>query len=249
MKVNKVVVCFLALTILISGCASEQPVSMVGISGSDLTKIVRPDQLDPQEYLVFTACQNFRAFETGTLENTDGSKEELSSKQKKTNLRYVTIQHLQSVAELYEEVTLFEEGIKEKLADPDSSPDGYLSFSKFCRTYDNVLKNIQENWSEPGTIVGACFNTTRVEARLEEKIDGIWTELTRNGLEKSEYCQGKYPYAARFSIDKSLVDKDRILHIVYFSTYGRFANGKSSYSSPDVTFPADSKSLIIDSAY
>ena len=256
MKLFKLAAVATALTLSLTACSGvpslipEEPVSMIGLTGADLTDVVKFDDMNVDDQLMFWSCRQLHAYQTDESVDDSGEVSALNPGEGKDFLRGMGLDQLNMLVGDYPEVQIYIDGVTQELADSESNDKGFESFVKACKTYEAVQTNIQDNYAPPITVNAGCYNTPDVKATFQEKIGETWdTSGIQPKLKKIDYCGSDYPYGANFIVSRSVLDPDRTFRVVYKSTNGNFSNGKRSMTSEEVILSVDAESLDLGSGW
>jgi hypothetical protein len=256
MKLFKLAAITSALTLALTGCSGvpglipEEPVSMIGLTGVDLTSVAKFDDMNVDDKLMFWSCRQLHAYQTDESIDDSGEVSTLNPGEGKSFMRGMGLDQLNMLVGDYPEVQIYIDGVTQELADEESSDPGFDSFVKVCKTYSQVQESIAANYAPPVTVNAGCYNTPDVKATLQEELDGSWdTSGIVPKLKKIDYCDSDYPYGANFVVSRSVLDSDRSFRVVYKSTDGNFSNGKSSMTSDVVILTTTDESLSLGSGW
>lgn len=256
MKLLKVAAIASALAISLSGCSGvpniipEEPVSMIGLTGTDLTDVVKFDDMNVDDQLMFWSCRQLHAFLTDESVEDSGEVSTLNPGEGKSFMRGMGLDQLNMLVGDYPEVEIYIDGVTQELADEDSNDKGFDSFVKVCKTYEEVQKNIAANYAPPVIVNAGCYNTPDVKATFQEKIGDSWnTSGIEGSLKKIDYCESDYPYGANFVVSRSVLDSERTFRVKYESTNGAWSDGRTKVTTEDYYLYPESESLDIGSGW
>ena len=242
MKLFKLAAVATALTLSLTACSGvpslipEEPVSMIGLTGADLTDVAKFDDMNVDDQLMMFSCRGLTAYQTNVFPNDAGTGETLNAGEGKDLLRSFGLKHLQMVEADYPETSIYIDGVMQELADPESNDDGFNSYVKFCKTYNEVQKNIESHYVEPINLNSNCWNDKNIKVTVQEKIGEEWTDTySKKGLTKAEHCDGDYPWGFTYVLSRSDMDDDRVFRMVLVSTNGGTLAGKKKYVTAEQT--------------
>ena len=236
MKLLKVAAIASALTLSLTGCSGipgltpEEPVSMIGLTGTDLTNVYKMDDMNVDDQLMMFSCRGLTAYLTDIFPNDAGDAESLNPGEGKDLLRSFGLDHLKMVEEDYPETSIYIDGVMQELADSDSEDPGFESYKKFCRTYNEVQKSIEKHYVEPLLLQTECWSSQDINLSIEEKVGDEWvSRYDKSELEKVDFCEGDYPWGYSWPLSRSDYGEDRIFRMVLASNDGGTVAGKEKY--------------------
>ena len=232
----------------LAGCGLvPEEVSTIGISGEDLSAVTMESELVNDDQTMLYICQDLAGYTTGVRPVWDGTEPvSLINAEAKDSLRDAA-DSLKSASDDLPELSIYYDGVIGELADAGSKPEGFVKLEKACRTYDNVMASLSENYAEPVTVSVGCWNNSTVSAGLYEKIDEEWEQIGYAYELVANYTvcsDNEYPYTKVFYIETSLAATEtRTLKFTLFSN-GEFSKNNSSsvssvefYYDPILTTP------------
>lgn len=265
MKIFRLMSFAIALTVLFSGCASspvndsanqdaslEEPqlVSLIGLTGIDMADVSKFDDMAIDDQLMLFACRGLTAYKTEAMPTDSGIPNKLNPGEGKGFLRSFSLKNLQMVKSDYPETQIYIQGVLQELAESASGDKDFMSFSKFCSTYDAVQANIEKFYAPPSAVEAGCYNIGSVRATLQEKVATTWKTIRIAAkLKKIPYCGDDYVYGAEFSISRSTLDSDRTFRVIYRALNDPFNNGKQSMTSSETVLTSGQEGLAIDSGW
>lgn len=265
MKFLKVIAAVSAISMFMTGCASSpvaghfnpdvsqevpEAISLVGLTGIDMTSVSKFDDLAVDDQLMLYACRGLTAYNTGTMPTDSGVTSPLNPGEGKSFLRSFGLKHLQMVKSDYPETQIYIQGVLQELAEPGSGAKDFTSFTKFCAAYDRVQENIETYYAEPSQVEAGCYNISSVRATLQEKVSTTWKTIRIAAkLKKIPYCGDDYVYGAEFSISRSTLDPERTFRVIYTALDEPFSNGKQSMTSSESVLTIGQIGLPIDSGW
>jgi hypothetical protein len=237
------------VTFGLAGCGLvPEEVSPIGISGEDLSLVTMESELVDDDQTMLYICQDLAGYTTGVRPVWDGTEpESLANADAKESLRDAA-DSLKSASDDLPELTIYYDGVIGELADAGSKPEGFVKLEKACRTYDNVMTSLSENYAEPVTVSVGCWNTINVSAGLYEKIGEEWEQISYSyELAPSDLCSDpNFPHTKVFYIETSLAATEtRTLKFALVSTNEFSENNSTSVSSfefeydPTLTSPGE----------
>jgi hypothetical protein len=233
-----------ALALSLSGCAGgaaslipEEKVSTIGLSGTDLSSVVKFADMNVDDQLMFWSCRQLNSYLTDTAVDDSGKVDSLNAGEGKSMLRDIGLHQLEMLVGDYPEVQIYIDGVTQELALGDGQDKGFQSFKKLCKTYDLVQKNVQAHYVEPITLQAGCWDSGKIKATLQESVNGTWVTLgIAARLQKTDFCTGKYRWGYGFVESRADVDSTRTVRVVYVSTIGQTLGGKKKWITSSATF-------------
>ena len=242
MKLIKTFVVATSLTMALTGCSgagnflAPEPVSMIGLSGADLTDVAKFDDMHVDDQLMFWSCRELHTYTTNESIDDAGNVEPLDAGTAKNELRDVGLYQLNLLLPDYPEIQVYIDGVTQELASGDGQDEGYQAFAKACKTYDVVQTNVEEHYIEPIVFQSNCWDGKHIKFVVQELIGEEWvTKYSHKGLRKPDHCSGDYPYGYTYSLTRSDADPDRTFRMVLTSTDGGTVAGKKKYVTAEQT--------------
>ena len=229
------------VTFGLAGCGLvPEEVSSIGISGEDLSAVTMKSELVDDDQTMLYICQDLAGYTTGVRPVWDGTEPEpLANADAKESLRDAA-DSLKSASDDLPELSIYYDGVIGELADAGSKPEGFVKLEKACRTYDNVMTSLSENYAEPVTVSVGCWNNSTVSAGLFEKIGEEWEQITyayELVADDTVCSDSEYPYTRVFYIETSLAAVEtRVLRFTLYSTNEFSKNNSSSVSSVEFDY-------------
>lgn len=190
----------------LTGCSLlDGGVSMIGISGEDLTAVTYASELAEDDQKMLSVCQPLRGYTEGTITNWGSENQTLGKSEQKQALRDVA-DDLQDAKEEFPEFNIFYDGVVGELAAPSSNPEGFKQLKSVCETYDAVMDSLKKNYADPVIVTPGCWSSSNPSAWLYESIDGEMRVVDfGSNLKRDEtLCTDwNYPYTYEFKIPTS----------------------------------------------
>jgi hypothetical protein len=240
MKKSILVASAALVTFGLSGCGLlPEEVSTIGISGEDLSLVTMESELVTDDQTMLYICQDLAGYTTGERPVWDGTEPDvLANADAKDSLRYAA-DSLKSASDDLPELSIYYDGVIGELADAGSKPEGFVKLEKACRTYDDVMTSLAENYAEPVTVSVGCWNNINVSATLFEKIGEEWEQIGYSyELAPSDLCSDpNFPHTKVFYIETSLAATEtRTLKFALASTNEFSENNSTSVSSVEFEY-------------
>ena len=242
MKLFKLAAITSALTLALTGCSGvpglipEEPVSMIGLTGADLTSVAKFDDMNVDDKLMFWSCRQLHAYQTDESIDDSGEVSTLNPGEGKSFMRGMGLDQLNMLVGDYPEVQIYIDGVTQELADEESSDPGFDSFVKVCKTYSEVQKNVELHYVAPIKLNSNCWDGKNIKVTVQEKVGEEWVNTySKKGLVKSDHCESDYPWGFSYILSRSDLDEDRIFRMVLVSTVGNTLSGKKKWVTEEQT--------------
>jgi len=210
---------------------SAEDNKLVGLTGADMTKVLRSDDLAYGDGNMLSICNHVWGYSNGTTRSAifdPGGKKKVPLSDRKQSLRNADAL-LKGGQDAFVEFSYYRKGIAEELLSPGSHDKYYDLLVSTCEKYLKVQNNLESQYIPALLIQGGCWNNySDISAELQEKVSGKWEYLDFiSSLSKTSYCTDKdYPYGADFEVVRWLSDKDKRTFRIVWSSWN-FSSGKA----------------------